>query len=72
MAEIPLADFYEAYAQRKSSSELSKDTLKAVRACSSRAEVRAILAEVPAKQTRSPKTTAKQEKKVEKNDDKKQ
>jgi len=67
MAEIPIADFNEAYARRKAGSKrLSKEVIEAVRACSSRAEVRDILANPPKKERVS------KAKKVVKSDDKKQ
>lgn len=47
MAEIPLADFLEAYANRKAGKTLSGNVLKEIRKCSSRIEVRAILAQKP-------------------------
>jgi len=69
MAQIPLADFNEAYARRKAGKkQLSDDAIESIRACDTRAEVLAILAGLPQKKApRSPKTAAKRVKKVEKN-----
>ena len=72
MAEIPLADFLEAYANRKAGKTLSGDIVKEIRKCSGRAEVRAILAQKPTPASKPKvKSSEKNGKKQESKSDKK-